>query len=235
MKINLTKTLLKAKVKATMLHLILSLIIFSAIVAWQLLILYPSFFFGMSGGMQGLALMFGVDVVLGPLLTFMVFNPGKRMREIVTDFCVIAVVQIAALSYGLHTVYMEHPKLVVVYDMGASIVMNYREVQEDEEMKKIDLSGITRVENMPFVGMIVKNGQTQYKDIKSLPDLIGHVDKIVRNEIAKIPEEKAELEVLEKQHGKIFVLSVAGKYKGAYVILDKDFNYIARIGEKPMT
>ena len=143
--------------------------------------------------------------------------------------------QIAALSYGLHTVYMEHPKLVVVYDMGASIVMNYREVQEDEEMKKIDLSGITRVENMPFVGMIVKNGQTQYKDIKSLPDLIGHVDKIVRNEIAKMPEEKAELEALEKQHGKIFVLSVAGKYKGAYVILDKDFNYITRIGEKPMT
>ena len=39
--------------------------------------------------------------------------------------------------------------------------------------------------------------------------------------------------VIEKQHGKVFVLSVIGKYTGAYIILDKNLNYLTKIGEKP--
>ena len=106
---------IQAKLKATGIHLLISLVIFILLVLWIYFDLYPSFYFNMSGGIQGLGLMFGVDVVLGPLLTFLVFNPHKKIREIISDLVIIGLVQLAALGYGLHTVYQEHPKLVVMY------------------------------------------------------------------------------------------------------------------------
>ena len=78
------------KIRATSIHLCVSIILFLMIASWIYLTLYPSFYFNMSGGLQGLWLMLGVDVILGPVLTFLVFNPNKEKREILTDFIVIA-------------------------------------------------------------------------------------------------------------------------------------------------
>ncbi len=41
----------------------------------------------------------GVDLILGPLLTFVVFNPKKK--ELKRDLIIIIVIQIAAYIYGL--------------------------------------------------------------------------------------------------------------------------------------
>ena len=101
----LSKSLIRAKFFAMLIHVCLSLLIFAAIVAWVLLKLYPSFYFSMSGGWQGLMLMAGVDVVIGPLITLLIFNPNKKRREVISDLLIIAVVQFAALGYGIHTVY----------------------------------------------------------------------------------------------------------------------------------
>ncbi len=43
-----------------------------------------------------------IDVILGPLLTLLVYKPGKK--TLVMDLTVIACLQIAALAYGLHSV-----------------------------------------------------------------------------------------------------------------------------------
>ncbi|STZ70291.1 Uncharacterised protein [Moraxella caprae] len=50
----------------------------------------------MAGAIQGLTLVFLVDVVLGPLLSFLVYNPAKPKKEIISDFVIIGAVQIAA-------------------------------------------------------------------------------------------------------------------------------------------
>ena len=75
----------KPKLTATSIHFSISLLLFATIASWIYFKLYPSFYFQMSGGIQGLSLMFVVDVILGPILTFLVFNPQKSKREIYVD------------------------------------------------------------------------------------------------------------------------------------------------------
>jgi hypothetical protein len=51
------------------------------------------------------AMMFGFDVVLGPLLTFVIANPGKERRELARDIGIIVCVQIIAAGYGATTLW----------------------------------------------------------------------------------------------------------------------------------
>jgi hypothetical protein len=58
-----------------------------------------------------LRVLIGVDLVLGPLLTLILFKPGKWGLKF--DLCVIALLQLAALIYGLTTIYSERPYFTV--------------------------------------------------------------------------------------------------------------------------
>ena len=134
---------LREKLKAFGVHFVISLFIFILLVFWMYFSLYPSFYFNMSGGWQGLMLMLGVDVVLGPLLTFLVFNPHKKLREIISDLVIVGFVQLGALGYGVYTVYQEHPTLAVLYDNGLATVLPYREVAEYKQLQEIDLAHVS--------------------------------------------------------------------------------------------
>lgn len=105
--------LLKSKLKATGIHFSLSLAIFA--VALYLIVYqwYPSFLFRSDGGWQGIRIMAGVDLVLGPLLTFIIFNPNKSRKALLVDFTFIGVAQIAALAWGFYTVHEERPIALV--------------------------------------------------------------------------------------------------------------------------
>lgn len=56
-------------------------------------------------------LLLAVDVTLGPLLTLLVYKPGKK--TLVFDMLVIALLQIAALTYGLSAVAEGRPAWLV--------------------------------------------------------------------------------------------------------------------------
>lgn len=62
-------------------------------------------YFWLIGGPLLLALIVGVDIVLGPLMTFIVCAPDKSRKELFFDLTLIALLQVAALAYGLHTSY----------------------------------------------------------------------------------------------------------------------------------
>ncbi|MGH8132694.1 MAG: hypothetical protein ACRETP_05610 [Steroidobacteraceae bacterium] len=55
------------------------------------------------------AILVVVDVVLGPTLTLIVANPGKRRRALARDIAVIVTVQLAALAYGGVTLWLGRP------------------------------------------------------------------------------------------------------------------------------
>jgi len=65
-----------------------------------------------AAGVNGIfALMLGVDVVTGPVLTFAVFKKGKK--ALFFDLAVIAALQLTALSYGLWTIAQGRPAWLV--------------------------------------------------------------------------------------------------------------------------
>lgn len=112
MKFN--KTLIKTKLIASAIHLIISLIIF-IILAYQIYyVWYPQPYFSVDGGWQGMRIIAAVDLVLGPLITFVIFDWSKKRREILFDLSIIVVIQIGALVYGVATTYGQRPVAIVL-------------------------------------------------------------------------------------------------------------------------
>ena len=95
-------------------HLGLSLLIFIALAALIVFAWYPGFLFRTDGGWQGIRLIAGIDLVLGPLLTLIVYNQAKKSLKF--DLLVIALVQFSALGAGTYLVYQERPIAVVFAD-----------------------------------------------------------------------------------------------------------------------
>ena len=102
---KLSKPLLITKLKATGVHLSLSILIFIALVYQIYYNWYPQPYFSIDGGWQGVRIIAAVDLVLGPLITFLIFDLSKSRREILFDLITIAVIQLAALTFGIHTTY----------------------------------------------------------------------------------------------------------------------------------
>jgi hypothetical protein len=73
----------------------------------MLLCWYPQPYFRAAGGAKLLLLLIGVDIVIGPLLTLIVFNPAKK--RLAFDLCAIATLQLCALSYGCWVMFNARP------------------------------------------------------------------------------------------------------------------------------
>lgn len=58
-------------------------------------------------------LVLAVDVTLGPLITFIIFDSRKKRRELALDMAVILAVQLAALAYGQWTIGQGRPAWLV--------------------------------------------------------------------------------------------------------------------------
>ena len=97
--------------QAFLIHLGISLIIF-LVLAWVIVkIWYPVPFFQLDGGWQGIRIVAGVDLVLGPLLTLIVYKPGKPHLKL--DLGIIALLQAAALGWGVWITHYERPMAIV--------------------------------------------------------------------------------------------------------------------------
>ena len=95
------------RTRATALHLAICVIIAGVLWAYFQYVIYPAPLFQAVGGDKIFLMLLGIDVVLGPLLTFIVFKQGKRTLKF--DLSVIAFVQICALAYGVQALYAGRP------------------------------------------------------------------------------------------------------------------------------
>lgn len=111
-----TKPLLITKLKATAVHLAMSVAVFIYL-AYQIYYnWYPEPYFSIDGGWQGIRLVGAVDLVLGPLITFLIFNLEKPRMEILFDLLIIITIQVGALAYGVSTTYNQRPVAIVLID-----------------------------------------------------------------------------------------------------------------------
>jgi hypothetical protein len=101
------------RLRASAIHFCISLAV--AAVAGLLVFIawYPWPFREISGGRELFLILVGVDVALGPLITFAVFNRAKGWKVLRRDFVVIGLLQLSALFYGMYTAYVARPVYVV--------------------------------------------------------------------------------------------------------------------------
>lgn len=112
----LDRPLLKLKFKALAAHLSISLVLVGTAVALMWFRWFPAPLFFTDGGGIGLKLLVLVDLVLGPLLTFVVFNPAKGRGKMVFDLAVIGLFQLGAYGYGLHSIHTVRVQAVAFHE-----------------------------------------------------------------------------------------------------------------------
>ena len=131
--------------KAATIHLGISIAIAIGAVLLLYLLWYPQPFFEASGGQFLLTLLVAVDVVLGPLITLIIFDTKKKSLRF--DLAVIVIVQLAAIGYGMYTMYLARP-VFVVYSNSQFKVVTANEIEPEM------LAQVTRVEHksLSFTG-----------------------------------------------------------------------------------
>jgi hypothetical protein len=97
--------------RAAATHLAISAGIGGAVLALMLAVWYPPPLFQAMGGIDLALILVSVDIVMGPLLTLVVFRSGKPGLKF--DLAAIGIVQLAALLYGCHIISLARPAYIV--------------------------------------------------------------------------------------------------------------------------
>lgn len=121
------KIRLPKKLKVFLVHLWLSLLVSGLTALLVLGLWYPYPYSDISGGRSIFLMILGVDIIIGPLITFFVYNPKKSVREKLLDYSFIGILQLMALVYGLWTMYQARP-VHVVFEYDRFVVVHAVEV-----------------------------------------------------------------------------------------------------------
>ncbi len=155
--------------QAAGIHLLISAAIAGVALLVLLKIWYPPPFFAAEGGDDLLFILIAVDVVLGPLITLIIFKSGKP--ELRRDLAIIGIIQICALAYGLHVMFVARPVYVVLtLDQFDTVRANDLEDSDiaqarDPAFRSLPLTGPRHVAvDLP-------------KDLKQLREIIGETQK----------------------------------------------------------
>jgi hypothetical protein len=99
----------RPRLRAATIHLALSALVatFAGVLVFALWYPYP--YSEVSGGGELFRLVVGVDVALGPLITFFIFSRAKPRAVLRRDLLVVTLLQVAGLAYGLWTVSVARP------------------------------------------------------------------------------------------------------------------------------
>ena len=160
---------LKNALTASSIHLLGSLLLAVLAAALVFLLWYPYPYRELAGGSELFILIVAVDVVCGPLLTAVLFNRAKPRAELWRDLGLIVAIQLAALAYGLFTVWQARPlflaqetdrfKVVMAVDVDSAalakldvtlkptllsgpVIVALREAKDSKERSKVLLESI---------------------------------------------------------------------------------------------
>ena len=241
------KDKLKYKLKATSIHLLLSLLIFAVILYLILFDWYPEPFFTAQGGWQGIQLMAFVDLVLGPVLTFIVYDQFKQRKKIVFDLSIIVFIQITALIWGGYTVYSQRPIAMVYWANTFYTVTSddYREQGIDNpDFSQFSAHVPPLIYSRP-VKTLIEMEQSRQLTEKKIPAYVhvslyekiednlssvfsGGVD--IKEVISKNSTMKSQLENIV--HGNIDdynYITLKAKYQNMVLILDENGNLVGEV------
>lgn len=242
-----TKSLLITKLKATGVHLCLSLAIFVYLVYQIVFNWYPVPYFSIDGGWQGIRLIGAVDLVLGPLITFLIFDLSKKRREIVFDLLIIAVIQFSALAYGIYATYSQRPVAIILID---EFVISAIEQHYGDKLGSLDELKAYSNEHPPVIYADLPMDRTELAEINR----IKIEDKVLEHAqmalYGKQPELKIALELRQKtfdsrldsyqergryetwlrendrKAGSVLIAPFTGRYGRVWLVFDLEARYL---------
>ena len=125
-------TLFKDKLQAFAIHLAISLVL--VLMAYFLIqfLWYPAPLIKATDAGKIFIMILLVDLVLGPLLTFIIYKKNKKTLRM--DLTIIVLIQLSALGYGLYSVYQARP-VWMAYVADRFELVRVNDIIEDDELE----------------------------------------------------------------------------------------------------
>jgi hypothetical protein len=109
LKSDFWKGRLGGRLIAAGIHLAISLTLAILAALLVFVVWYPYPYREISGGRELFLIVVAVDVIMGPLMTFALFNTRKSRNALRLDLALIGILQLVALAYGLWIVAIARP------------------------------------------------------------------------------------------------------------------------------
>ncbi len=171
---------LRDRLRASAIHLLLSCTVAALCAMLVFVIWYPYPYREISGGRELFLIVIFVDIIMGPLITFTVFNRAKPIKELQRDLVIVVLLQLTALAYGLWTVYVARP-VHMVFEFDRFRVVHAIDVPEDmldktpSGVDALPLTGPTLLAVRPFrdadEGMAATLAALKGATLSARPDL----------------------------------------------------------------
>lgn len=121
----------RAKLRLACMHFLISAFIACFVAATVLPLWYPAAYRNIAGGWNLFSLLLAIDICLGPLVTFVVFDPQKSAVVLRRDFLLVALLQAAALIYGISVVAESRP-VALVFSIDRFTLISANNVRQEE-------------------------------------------------------------------------------------------------------
>jgi hypothetical protein len=237
---------MKNRFYAFLTHLLLSGLVAILSIIMVFFVWYPRPLDEATGVTQIFLLLLAVDIVIGPVMTFVVYQRGKAGLKF--DLAVIVILQIAALSYGMSTVFAGRPAFIV-YNLDRFDIVRIIDI-DVASAKKAELAGNETAQVSWFrprwIGAVAPSDRKRAEDIlfsaldggadwPQLPELYVPLEQVKQQMLKRaLPLQK--LRQLDKKNGldgiqddHIKWLPLRGKTKDMAVLINSDSAEIIKI------
>ncbi len=218
-----------AKLKAALIHITISIFLLGILYYIIAVIWYPKPFFSIASVIQPMKLLVMVDVIIGPMLTFIVYKKGKK--SLMFDLTVIAILQISALAYGIYTIEQGRPAIIVYKNEKLHYVNTKFSKNKQVKDPNIHLKLFAR----PQMGTLPNTGNldiySDYEDIKAVKDFklewLPH-SLTTENMKAQFKSKADEIEALNNKYkdDKIVFFLLKNQMASYYVVFSTTQNKI---------
>lgn len=190
--------------RAAALHFGLSVLVVGTVFLVVYLLWYPPPLFEGAGGRDLFLVLALVDVTIGPLITMIIFRAGKPGLKF--DLATIAVLQVAALSYGTWVVHEARPVWVVFLKDRFDLIRANQVLDEERARAKPEFQVLSHTGPRIAGARVPTNPDDQFRtmitalsgiDVSSYPQFFVPYDEI-RAEAAAKAKPVGELRSLNK-------------------------------------
>lgn len=182
----------KTRGLAAAVHLIGSGIV-ALLAAWLVFgVWFPYPYRHISGGVELFTLVMVVDLILGPILTFSVFNTSKPYKELFLDLSIIIILQTAALVYGLVSVFEARP-VYLVHEVDRFQVVTAADIDSADLAKAAPAFQKLPLHGVPVIGIRTSHDLNEMiqsvesalagKDLARMPQRWQALDDVNRAQI----------------------------------------------------
>jgi hypothetical protein len=194
-------------------HLFISICVGLTVIGLIFLFWYPAPLAKAVGVTHISLMLLAIDVILGPVLGFIVFKEGKKTLKM--DLTIIIALQLCALSYGLFNIYQGRPAWLVFQNDHFDLIrlndaMDPKHIHDADwlkpQFKAVDM-GQTPVEKNKYLVEEMQTGiPASYRIERYIP-----IDKSA----AQLLKQKRDLQALKIFNKQDQVEKSVGRYPGA--------------------